>query len=245
MKKKYSAMILACVLLFGILTACSLHEHTELTWKADKENHRQECECGKVLNSAEHTLDDDGYCEECNMVIVDYGDGFYDILTFDEQGTMSGCMGYDAQGSVLYSQILDYEYYEDGNAKSYKEYHDGELVCESTFLYNSTGNAVYESESVFYLENGYKSVSTYNENNMLLTYTEYDAEGNVVNEDIYEYTPDYAGNLTIQTCISNGVISSVATYESDAEGNYCLVNEVFYDENGNITDDYSYDAESD
>lgn len=240
MKKKSSVIIIACVLLLGILTACSFCEHTQLTWKGDKVNHWQECECGKVLNTAAHTLDDYGHCDACNMAVVDYEDGNYDILTYDEHGTMNGCVGYDSEGNTLYTQELRYEYYEDGNTKSYKEYLDGQITCEATFLYDSTGKNVYENETVFYEEDGTKNVNTYNENSMLTNFKEYDAEGNILNEDVYDYTYNDAGNVTKQTCTSNGILSSEAFYETDADGNSYIINEVFYDEHGNVISDYDY-----
>lgn len=86
-------------------------------------------------------------------------------------------------------------------------------------------------------------MSTYNEYSMLLSYIQYDADGNVIGEDIYDYVYDEDGKLKKQTCHTDGVLSMEATYDLDADGNPYTSYEAYYEADGTIISETRYDAE--
>lgn len=247
MKRKYTALLLLGMM-FVTMTACSSsHEHiTGDNWNVDQKEHWKVCEeCDEKVELAEHSLDEYGYCEVCNTSIVENDSFGYTIYSYDDHGSLSGQVDYDEEGNVLSEVRYENEYYEDGNPKHTCEYYDGVLCFESNFLpcENQEIAEVYMNEEISYLEDGGKYVSFYSEDSMLQSYTEYDSEGNVVTEDIYEDIYDADGNLIRQTCKTNGEISMDATYELDPDGNLYLSHEIYYDDNGEVTMEMMYDVE--
>lgn len=246
MKKKYTALLILGVMAASMTACSSSHDHaTGEKWNADQKEHWKVCEeCGEKVELAAHAFDEYDYCEVCNTsVIVDDSYG-YTILSYDDQGTLSCQTDYDEEGNVLSELRYENEYYEDGNPKHTSEYYNDVLCSESNYLpcENQEIAEVYMNEGVTYNEDGSKFVSIFNENFMLLSYTEYDPEGNVVSADVYEYTYDDNGKLVRQICKTNDVISSDATYELDEDGNEYLAHEIFYDDNGEVIMDMVYDS---
>lgn len=97
MKKKLSIITL-CIALVAVTAGCGSHTHAATEWKSDLQKHWQVCEeCGEEFNAGEHSCDEFGYCEECDSSITDYGDGTYGVISYDEQGTMSSQIDYDAE----------------------------------------------------------------------------------------------------------------------------------------------------
>lgn len=248
MKKNFKRMVMCITILAAAaaMTACSGHDHKAgSAWQADLKNHWQICEeCGEKINLDAHVLDETGYCEACRTAVTDNGEDGYCIMEYDEQGTMAHQTEYDADGNVTFELVYESEYYEDGNPKHTKEYHDGVLLYETTYLpcENEEAAEVYESEQISYDIDGSKTISVYNEQLMLMSYTAYDADGNITSSDMYEYTYDDNGNLTKQICKTNGVVSYESEYALDSDGNAYVCHEIYYDENEGILSEARYDA---
>lgn len=247
MIKKYVAIMLSCVSILAFTTACGTHTHeVGDDWELDKEKHWKICkECEEKTEKGEHQFQEDGLCETCGAFVADNGEDGYSIITYDSHGSMDRCTDYDTDGNVISENTYECEYYEDGNPKYAKDYCDGVLQREAEYLpcENQDIAEVYESKSISYEADGSKAVSTYNEYSMLLSYTQYDADGNVIGEDIYDYVYDEDGNMRKQTCHTDGVLSMEATYELDTDGNPYTSYEAYYEADGTIISETRYDAE--
>lgn len=243
MKKTLTSIIL-CIALTAVMAGCGSHTHEAADWKADMQKHWQVCEdCGEEFNEAEHNMDEFGYCEECRHTVTDCGDGNYEILAYDEQGTIKSSIYCDAEGNVLEEIVYENEYFDDGNPKHTEEYHDGVLVSEETYEHceNQEVAEVYMKEQISYNEDGSKSVTLKKEDSYMLSYTQYDADGNVITADVYEYTYDDAGNLTKQVCLTDGEVSMEAYFALDEDGNSYTTKETYYDTNGDVISEYVYE----
>lgn len=246
MMKKRMLFLLTGMVVMNTMNVMASHEHTESEiWKADRENHWHVCEeCEEVLNLEAHEMDEFEYCEICETTICEYEDNTYSIISYDEQGSMSSQIDYDKAGNVLAELIYEYEYYEDGNPKHTWEYMDGVLSYESIYLVseNDEFSDVYMSEDIIYDEDT-KTVSKYDEDWNLLSVVEYDADGTVIFEDIYEYEFDEEGNMLSQITYTDGVKSYEAIFEMGEDEWTYVAHEIYYDEEGQIFDEYYYDEE--
>lgn len=239
------------VLLLLLSTSCS-HEHDPSGWMADRENHWQVCkDDGEKLNSGTHTLDETAFCSVCNHTICNYDDGTYDILSYDAMGSLCLSEYYDAEDSLLSRTRYETEYDENGNPKASYEYlmdvalNDGEemLICEDHYepCTNPELGDVYLAESISYSEDGSKTVAAFTESFNLLTYVSYNPDGNVITAEKYEYEYDEAGNQTYQALYIDEVLNYEYFYTEDPEVGYYMSREVYYDENGSVISDTSYD----
>ena len=225
-------------------SAAPAHDHTFIKWFYDADNHGYVCDCG-AQDAQPHDLDEYGWCATCEFSVVKNDDGSYSIITFDERDNMSGYINYDADGNVLFELVCINEYYEDGNISHSWDYHDGVLMYESIYLpcENTEFGEVYLSEDITYLED-MKLVTTFDEEWHILASRYYDAQGNLTSEEIYEYVYDENGYLTYSYCMVDGVKASESYYETDADGFTNLVRDVYFDENGDIQDEYTYEYEN-
>lgn len=237
-----------------LVTACS-HKHSTGDWVVDKEQHWLVCStCDKKVESAAHTLDDDGICSICNRGIYIYEDDqTYDIITYDEQGAIYTNEYFAADGSFLSRVRIETEYYEDGNPKYSEEYHtdtllnNGEEMMVNKVWYERCTNPdmgeVYMSETHIFEEDGSTSHYTYNEDSSLHTAVSYDPDGNINWTESYEYKYDANGNYLYQAIYTNDALSYECFYEQDEDFSY-MAREVYYNpENGVVISDTTYDAE--
>ncbi len=228
------------------LTGCSSHEHEANTFELDKNMHWQFCsDCGEKFNASKHILDEFGFCEVCGASIINNEDGTYMITIYDDYGSIIKQTDYDENDNVITILTCELEYFDDGNVKSEKTYYDS-ILTSVTFYAKSEKNPIseiYMQTSILYEEDGSKSVSIYNEYDMLERYTEYDSSGNVNTEDVYEYTYDEQGNLEKETCYSDNNLSYIIEYRADINGDVNSFHEVYYDKEGNIISEYYYDEE--
>lgn len=223
------------------------HEHVFTEWSADRNNHYYICECGEKADIDAHVLDDVNLCEVCGMTVFDLGDGTYSIMCYDEQGSVKSQTDYDADGNVLGEMLYECEYFEDGNPSHTWEYKDGVLIYESIYLpieseETEEFSEVYLSEDIYYSEDT-TTISKYDDRWNLISCIQYDSDDNIVFEDTYEYVYDEDDNLIHQICYSNGEKSYEIYYEVHEEGWSYAVHEIFYDEEGQIVQEFRYDAD--
>lgn len=98
-----------------------------------------------------------------------------------------------------------------------------------------------------------KSLYQFSESGDPLRFTDYDADGNVLTETIYEYEYDADGNLLRSSTVTDGVLTDESAYAT-VNGERVVCEYIsyledgsksvgYYDENGNITRSVFYDAE--
>lgn len=232
------------------------HTHTAGEWMADLENHWQVCtECGEALDTAAHTMDESDICEVCRKSVCDYGDGTYGIFSYDEQGVLCEDGYYDADGELISRYRYVFEYYEDGNVKSEKDYmYDpalyGEaemLTSEAVYLYceNTEYGEVYQSENTTYSEDGSKIYTECAENGDILRTIEYDAQGNEVNVSRYEYEQDEQGERSYMAIYENEVLSYEEFCMSVPNSSSVTTKQVYYNEDGSVWNMTEYEYEFD
>ncbi len=245
MLRKILATILVCLFVLS-LAACSSHEHKAEKWQANFTEHFKICsECGEKFDNSNHSNPPSSQCNICLIDIGDFGDT-YGLTYFNERGDMIAVKGYEKNSdNLIYEYIYEREYYEDGNIKHVKEYLDGVITSEQLFLKceNSEYDEVYLAEDFYYETDGSVMVSKYKENGELKSSEIFDADGNKVASDVYEEIYDENGNLIKRIVYSNDVISVETIYALDENGEIYTAKDIFYDENGEILDEFNYDAE--
>ena len=91
--KRMAAMAALIAVMLGLMTGCFEHKHDLIGWDANTENHWQICDdCDEQVNFTLHWMDDYGYCEVCEKTVTVNEDGTYNIVSYDEMGTMSLCV---------------------------------------------------------------------------------------------------------------------------------------------------------
>ena len=195
MLKKFFILVLALML---VLSACSANEPevTEVpedaTWDRNFSEHWINGENGEKLNVGEHELDEIWLCSVCGSEIIDWGDGFFDVYNYDDQGNLERHSSYSSDGECIDDYQNIFEYDESGNVIYLKVYQNGSICGESEFSYSSEG-WTYESRCTTYYSEGNYTVEEYNENGSNLFFRDFDAEGNLVTESINDFAPDQYG----------------------------------------------------
>lgn len=242
--KKIIAVLLTCVLLVTVVTACSSHSHVATgIWMADAVGHWKSCdECDEKTEVVDHTLGDDSRCTVCNSEVMDWGDSI-SVYTFDEYDTIVRMAEYGTDNNLITETVNDYVYDSNGNVLSVKEYVDGRLNSELEC-------AVIDGESVdklytYYNEDGSKFINEYDDNGNVIKLVDYDSDGNITFESLSEYTQTDDGEWYESKCTENynDGMKIEATY-NDRNDN---LTRVIYDAEGNITAserwEYTYDGD--
>ena len=225
--------------------AQNAHQHVQTDMEADGQKHWYVCQCGEEI-SAPHKLDDNSFCQGCNSEVFQYEEGGSGVYTYDEYGTMISVSEYDEGGVLIYQQTASCEYYEDGNMHFMQEYVNGVLNNESTYMpCSDPAEGVYLETTVYYYEDGSTETVTYDEGFNILSVEGTDASGEVFYTERYEYEFDDQGNCVKQTGYIDEILSQVYTYTYDAEGNETGSSQVYYDEDGQITEELHFDAYGD
>lgn len=195
----------------------------------------------------EHQYAQDRYCVECNHYRED-DKPFRSVEEYDDRNNLVGRIDYDADGNVIREIDYTYEYYENGGKKYIYEYVDGVLGKETRYvIYKEDGYSIFSHEEVIiHLEDGGWIHNRYDALDGYLGSAEYyNAEGNLIGSELYEYRHDAMGRLLGKTRYVNGVLNySVDYFRSPCLRWYCD-HETFYDENGNPERDYTYEYERD
>ena len=241
--KKISCILVAVLTLTLLLAACGGHEHafSGTAYDYDIHSHWLRCECGEAGEKTAHETDEWGLCSVCGIGAYLNEDGTGSILVYDEWGTMTRQIEVDAEGNVTFELRYEVEYYEDGNPKSTKTYYDGVLENECTYLPSGDGMSVYTSMDVSYFD-GMKYVSNYVSEGVMGVYQIFDADGNMVTEDRYEYEYDDDGNMIRRVCYTNGELSSDEVSFVGPDGCLYIERNLSY-ENGEVATEYAYEYE--
>ena len=246
---------LLCFLLILLLSACGgkeekadssgeIHPHAFTEWGFDATHHFMRCECGERNKVATHDTIEDDFCETCGFFIYAADDGSYSIRIPNAYGSIDHQMDFDAHDKLVYDWHAEYEYYDDRNPKHMKEYVDGVLQSEQTFLLceNPKNGDVYLAEEIYYAEDGSQEFLQYDEHCNVLSVTMTDSVGEIVTQDVYTYEFDADGNCIHETISTNGIPSLEMFYQPDADGSFYPYRYTYYTETGEIESEFYYDA---
>lgn len=258
--KMTKTFIIVSVLTMGlagcsmISTAADEHTHTAGSYEADLENHWQVCEeDGEKMESEAHTLDESDYCEICNKSVYDFGDGTYGVYSYDEQGALCLDEYYNEDGSLISYYRYEYDYDENAVVTASRFYiydpgyygEDEVLFEEAVYLpcENDEYGECYQAESTTYYEDGGKSCTEYAENSDIIRVVEYDAEGNEVRTERYEYEQDEQGERSYMAVYTDDVLSYEEFYVPGPSGFNDMTKQVYYEEDGSVmsTSEYEYE----
>ena len=235
------------------------HEHSPTVYEYDSWEHWYVCDCGKTVYET-HWQDADGRCRICGITLQKYASGYYDILIYDDHGTLISETNYDNDGNVIGWETTEVEYFSDGNLKyTYTRTPEGRDY-EVFYTHRENGEGVRCDYRIYHEPDGCYQVHNWDSLENIVKITGYNSQGEPqwVEDRIYEYAPD--GGSVHLTCLKDGVISeirdylitadgtqlitysaqywngeieSVSTWEYDGEGNIIFQDIIFYDEDGN------------
>lgn len=123
----------------------------------------------------------DGEWYEVNRT-ESYSDGTKIECEYNEQADILTRICYEADGSKSETETWEYTYDADGNKSTEKYYVEGVISQEREYaiVVEEEGMYSYPETIVDYSEDGSKKVCVYGENDELLSETQYDASGTVV-----------------------------------------------------------------
>lgn len=222
--KNIIKLALVFILVLAVLCGCAddyaavdvITDIPEGPWERDPEKHWKTDANGEIVYSGEHELGEDWKCSVCGCEIIDWGDGSFDINSYDGYGNITRSTSYE-NGEVTFESVNEYFYNNYGNVLFYNSYENGVLTGEYSFAVNTEGYSVLQEIKTFYDDGSY-SVESYNENGDSMKYVVYDENDNILHETTYEYELTEDGftytskNLTVD-------------YENDAKHEY-LYNEM-------------------
>ena len=184
-------------------------------------------------------------------------DGSYMLVEYDEccNETYEGRFG--ADGTAEWEFRYENEYDADGNLVRTADYLNGSLYRIAEFVFGEDENGFSWSmrgKITQYSEDGSVTVSEYDPDGAWATETEYDAAGNAIYDQRYEYDYDDNGNLVGARFFVDGRLSEESSYTVNAEGvteteqvtmhfedGGKLVSE--YDKDRNLLNETLYDAD--
>ena len=212
-----------------------------------------------VLESQEYTeyaYTDDGICYEEKLTAI-YGDGSKIIAEYNVYGDILTRDKFEEDGSVVFSEVYNYGYNDEGQTEWIKEYRNGLLAREVSgyTLYEGAEYSVRYPENIIeYYEDGTKLVMRYGTRSDLESEILYAADGTVVDETTYTYECDEKDNYLDKKTYKNGTLiihrefavnedgwSNVKTETEYLENGGKIVRE--YDEFGEQISETEYDAE--
>ena len=195
-KKNLIAGALVAALLAGCGTQPGADGHTHTAqgdWDWNGKEHWKTCECGEMLDAAEHKLGDDMVCTKCGAEVWVMDDGSADVYAYDQFGNTQRYAYFDAEGNMVSESRYENEYDDAGNLLSARFYSDGVLQNEDTYAANADGEYVLVKSTMYY--DGGCTVNEYDEYGNMVHMSDTDEAGNVEAESWYEYTMDPDGGF--------------------------------------------------
>lgn len=123
--------------------------------------------------------DDSGEWRYPEKTIEYHEDGTKIVSVYGDNTEVATETYYKANGSVDYELTYQYETDNDGNWSSIKVYEGNRLISDASYAMSADGWS-YKSQVTEYHEDGSSTVSKYNEDETLVSETNYDADGNIL-----------------------------------------------------------------
>lgn len=247
-------------------------------WGRDGTQHWQLSDSGEKLNAAGHTLNGTNICTVCGSEVWQYEDTT-EVNDYSEEGDLLRASSYDSDGAMICD--LFYEYTEGGLLKTVKEYspngthsiseydeegdpvtwlfHDAEenLLTEVHYEYAVDGDGVrYMARATDLYADGSSSISEFNDHGEQTVWQEYDADGNLLFDERYEWEYSEEGYWISQKVYTDGELTHLTEYATytDESGQRTFPKTITdyyldgskmisqYNEKGNLSSVKSYDA---
>ena len=133
----------------------------------------------EIVNYAEVTNED--YSMRYPEVVIYYNeDGSKLVETNGTDGNVASEVGYLADGTVSFSRAYVREYDEEGQPLRVQTFENDRLISDEEYAIHSEYGWSYLAKCTEYQEDGGCTVSEYDENEALVSQTQYDAQGNVI-----------------------------------------------------------------
>jgi antitoxin component YwqK of YwqJK toxin-antitoxin module len=212
-------------------------------WSIGPEQHWHSCEkCDEQMESAAHSLDDQGLCTVCGAGFYTAEDGTKEARAYDSQGALILHVKYDADGKIISDDRYAYEYDQDGTVLNKKYYRNRVLAHVDLYqpCTDPANGETYLSESIDYYEDVSTIKCIYSEDGRLLTATTYNANNEVYSVERYDYEFDAEGNRTKVTIYVNDELRRVfddvndITYDYDGNGEIKLQRSYVYHADGTL-----------
>ncbi len=161
-------------------------------WESDPEKHWKTDKDGEIVYSGEHENLDDWVCDICECEIVDWGDGSYNIHSYDGYGNIIKSVSYE-NGEIAGESSYEYLYNDYGNMLFSRCFDNGVLIEECSYAVDTEGYSVLQESKIYY-EDGTYEIATYRPDGDLEKSVIYDENDNICAETIREYSPTADGN---------------------------------------------------
>ena len=239
MLKKFAAIVLTCIMMVAVLTACSEgHAHKATGgWEVDANAHWKKCsDCTGKAEEGPHKLNDESVCTVCGSEVYDF-DESKALYLFNESGAPLKIAEYDKDGNVITEVIYAYKYDADGNLVRSKETTNGVITAENEYMLVD-GEAVV-SKFIGYMEDGTKLTNEYDSNGNVIRLVSYDAEGNMESQLDSEYKQLDDGEWYESKCTALGADGTKEISEYDQYGHSISV--ISYDAEGNVESEQTWE----
>ena len=155
-------------------------------WERDAVHHWQLNESGEVVNQGVHAFDEMLLCTVCSSEVLDWGDGTFDVTSYDDFGNATRITSFDADGAITNDVAHYLEYSEEGIALLDQEFYNGVLYGETVYTVNADGEQIPVTQTAWN-DDGTTSINKYDEHGNCISATIYEADGSLINETISEY----------------------------------------------------------
>jgi hypothetical protein len=126
------------------------------------------------------SVDGDEYVRYPRSTIEYFDDGTRLETFYGPKSELKQINLYDADGGTIYTLTYGYEVFEDGNWKRITIHEGDKLVSDTEYVMDADGIWSRKAVTTQYNSDGTKTVTTFDENEEILTEVVYDANGNVI-----------------------------------------------------------------
>ncbi|MBE6582440.1 MAG: hypothetical protein E7648_04155 [Ruminococcaceae bacterium] len=164
-----------------------------------------------------------------------YGETYID--TYDDYGEIVLSKTVDSDGKTVGEVKIEYTRDELDRVTFEKEIEDDFVSCETAYEYDGDSDDWSKRTETDNYEDGGKEITVYNSDYDIVSRIGYDADGDIVKNETYEYEYDEYGNKINEKTYSNGVLMMEEKYTFDKDNNMTL--EETY-ENGVLVESWEY-----